>query len=197
MHTIGLTGGIGSGKSTVAALFEKCGAMIIDTDQLSRSLTQVGQPALRQIIQQFGPTIALEDGSLNRASLRKIIFSDEKHRIWLENLLHPLIRLEMQKIIKSSSAPYCIAVIPLLLETKPNPLIERILVVDTTPELQLHRTKMRDQTSYDEVMAIINTQVDRNTRLKKADDVITNNGSFEDLAMQVKQLDNFYRSLYE
>lgn len=192
---IGLTGGIGSGKSTVAALFAERGIAIIDTDQLARDLTQPEKEAFQSIIQQFGPEIILPTGQLDRKTLRKIVFADTNKRQWLENLLHPLIRKEMEHQIASALSPYCIAVIPLLLETKPNPIISRILVVDTTEELQMKRAQMRDQLSQTEIEAIIKTQVNREKRLAKANDVIHNDGNLEDLIPQVDQLHKLYLSL--
>lgn len=192
MLVIGLTGGIGSGKSTVANLFAELGATIIDTDQLARDVTQPGQPALKKIAKHFGPEILLPDNSLNRSALRKIIFADDKNRRWLENLLHPLIRQEMERLISSATSPYCIAVIPLLLETKPNPLIDRILVVDASEEQQIARAYNRDNVSRDDIAAIIKTQVSREHRIKAAHDVITNTGSLEELAHQVEKLHQLY-----
>ncbi|MCD6038801.1 MAG: coaE 1 [Gammaproteobacteria bacterium] len=195
MLVVGLTGGIGSGKSTVAALFEKKGARVIDTDQLARDLTLPGQIAFNKIVEKWGKRILLADGTLDRAQLRKLIFSNPDERHWLEQLLHPLIRETMQALIQSACSPYCIAVIPLLLETKPNPLINRILVVDTTEKNQLLWAKKRDNLSENEIKAIIQTQVRRQERLAAADDVIFNHGPFEDLTLQVEKLHEIYFSL--
>lgn len=192
MLVVGLTGGIGSGKSTVTALFAKKGIAIIDTDQLSRDLTQPNQPALQEIVAQFGQQILQPDGALNRAELRKIIFADEKKRRWLEELLHPLIRAEMQKIISQVQSPYCITVIPLLFETARNPLINRVLVVDAPEILQIERTMIRDHSSREAVAAILKTQVSREKRLSLADDVIVNAGSEQELIPQVDALHKFY-----
>lgn len=195
MLVIGLTGGIGSGKSTVATLFADKGIHVIDTDQLSRDLTQPGQPALQQIVNQFGADILLADGKLDRAKLRAIIFSDEKKRRWLEQLLHPLIRVAMEQQIATSTSPYCILVIPLLFETPPNPLIQRVLVVDAPEYLQIARTKERDNTHEDAVQTILDTQISREKRLKLADDVIYNHGSLLDLTEQVDRLHKFYEEI--
>lgn len=195
MLVIGLTGGIGSGKSTVAELFAKHGVTIVDTDQLSRALTQPGQAAFHAIVKKFGPDILAADGSLNRKNLRTIVFAEKEKRTWLEDLLHPLIRAAMQQQTESALSPYCIAVIPLLFETKPNPLINRILLVDTLESLQIQRAMARDQHLAHEVEAIMKTQTNRQHRLAAAHDVIHNDGKPEDLAPQVDKLHQFYLSL--
>lgn len=196
MLVIGLTGGIGSGKSTVASLFEEKGISIIDTDQLARDLTLPGKPALQKIVGKLGENLLLADGSLDRAALRKLVFSDDQERIWLENLLHPLIRAELEHRIKSiTDAPYCIVVIPLLIETKPNPLINRILLVDAKKDQQLNRAALRDNQSSGEIYTILNKQATREQRLKAADDVISNVGKLEDLVGQVDAFHRYYLSL--
>jgi dephospho-CoA kinase len=195
MLVIGLTGGIGSGKTAVAKLFAEHGITVIDTDQLSRDVTLPNQPALKEIVNRFGTDILLPNGTLNRPALKKIIFKDDSQRIWLEELLHPLIREEMKRQVDAATSPYCIVVIPLLLETKPNPLIQRILVVDTHVESQIQRTQLRDNSTEEEVKAIINTQVNRTQRLTAAHDVIENNGTLNDLKTQVENLHQFYLGL--
>lgn len=195
MLIIGLTGGIGSGKTTVAELFAQKGILVIDTDQLSRDITRPELPALKKIVAQFGDDILLPDKTLNRAKLRALVFQDAKKRIWLEQLLHPLIRAEMHRQIETAKSPYCIVVIPLLLETKPNPLINRILVVDASEEQQLQRAQARDKLSHDEINAILKTQVNREHRLAAADDVIYNYGSVKELIEQTNKLHHFYVSL--
>lgn len=195
MLVIGLTGGIGSGKSTVARLFQELGVTVIDADQLARDATKKGLPALDAIKNKFGDAILNSDGSLNRTELRKIIFQDDIKRIWLEKLLHPVIRTDLEKQIQNATSPYCIVVIPLLLETDPNPLIKRILIVDAPEAEQIKRTQARDNTSLEEVTAILKTQVTRAERLAAAHDVITNNGSINDLTREVKKLHDFYNTL--
>ena len=195
MLVIGLTGGIGSGKSTVAELFKKKGVTIIDTDQLARDAIQTNQSAFKKIIEKFGSAILLKDNTLNRAELRKIVFKNPEKRLWLEQLLHPLIRAEMQRQIESATSNYCIAVIPLLIETMPNPLINRILVVDTSETQQLQRAGMRDQLSEADIAAIIKSQVSREKRLAAAEDVIHNNGTVEELMPQVEKYHQLYVSL--
>jgi len=195
MLVVGLTGGIGSGKSTVARLFAEKNVTIIDTDQLARDLTQPTTSALQEIVKLFGQDVLLPNGALNRSKLRTIVFSDEKKRLQLEQILHPLIRNEVKRQSESSDSPYCIVVIPLLFETEPNPLIQRVLVVDASKELQLFRTSQRDNVSSDEVDAILKTQVSREKRLNLADDVIRNDGIVEDLYPQVEKLHQYYLSL--
>jgi len=189
---LGLTGGIGSGKTTVAALFSKRGIPIIDTDQLAREITEPGQPALKEIVDHFGVKILEQDHTLNRSKLRKIIFENPTERQWLEKLLHPLIRAQMQEKIQQYSSPYCIVVIPLLFETTPNPLIKRVLVVDASPLQQVERTIARDQVSREHVEAILKTQLSREEKLKKADDIIYNDGDLKHLETQVEKLHKMY-----
>lgn len=189
---IGLTGGIGSGKSTVADLFATRGITVIDTDQLARDVTAAGQPALAALEAYFGNEIMLPNQQLNRSLLREIIFKYPEKRIWLEKLLHPLIRTAMKQQITEATSPYCIVVIPLLFESQPNPLIERILVVDTLESEQLKRAQARDNSRLETLEAIIKTQISRAERLLGADDVIENTGSFEDLAIQVDKLHEQY-----
>lgn len=195
MYVVGLTGGIASGKSTVATLFEKKGITIIDTDQLARQLTDIGKESLQKIAQHFGKNILLPDGSLNRKLLRTIIFSDNTQRLWLEQLLHPLIRAEMAQLIHEALSPYCIAIIPLLLESTPNPLINRILVIDSTEELQLQRAQARDNITLEEAQAILLAQAKREHRLAKATDVIYNTGSLDILKEEVEKLHQLYLSI--
>jgi dephospho-CoA kinase len=195
MLVIGLTGGIGSGKTTVAKLFAERGITVIDTDQLARDVTKIGQPALKEIAEQFGTNILQSDGGLNRTALRRIIFTDDAKRIWLEKLLHPLIRAEMKRQAEAATSPYVIAVIPLLLETEPNPLINRILIIDAPEAEQIKRTCFRDNTTTEEVTKILQSQVSRKERLARADDIITNDGVVNDLKSQVDRLHGFYSAL--
>lgn len=195
MLVIGLTGGIGSGKSTVAELFAKKGVTIIDADVITRELTRPGQAALKKIEEHFGKDILNNDGTLNRNKLRKIIFENLAEKQWLEKLLHPMVRDEMKRQAELAPSSYCIAVIPLLLETEKNPLIDRILVVDTPEAIQLQRALSRDKSSEAEIQAILDAQLSREMRMDAADDVIDNWGSFEDLLPQVERLHRVYESL--
>jgi len=192
MLVVGLTGGIGSGKTTVAKLFANKGVHVIDTDQLARDVTEPGQPALQQIAAKFGAEILSPDGRLDRAKLRTIVFSDPEKRVWLEQLLHPMIRAEMTQQIADSTSLYCLAVIPLLFETAPNPLIQRTLVVDIPEALQLERTAARDKVTPQAIQAILDTQIAREKRLALADDIIYNQGALHDLEKQVDHLHEIY-----
>jgi dephospho-CoA kinase len=191
---VGLTGGIGSGKSTIANLFAAHGVAIIDTDILARELTQPAKPAFNAIIEQFGSEILLANEQLNRKALREIVFADPAKRLWLEKCLHPLIREEIAHRITSVKSVYCIVVIPLLFETTPNPLIDRVLVADTTEELQIQRAMTRDKLSLRDIRAIMETQITREQRLASADDIISNISTIEDLIPQVAELHKFYLS---
>lgn len=195
MFVVGLTGGMGSGKSTVADIFAELGAEIIDTDQIAREVVQKNSKALKKITRHFKTDILNEDGTLNRKKLRQIIFSNPEEKLWLEKLLHPLIRSKTLEYIKRSEAPYCVVVIPLLVETKPNPFINRVLVVDCFPEQQLERLRQREKISDAEAKAIFKTQATREERLAASDDVINNQEGLDSLKEQVLKLHQFYLQL--
>ncbi|HEY3487177.1 MAG TPA: cell division protein ZapD [Gammaproteobacteria bacterium] len=195
MHVIGLTGGIGSGKTTVADLFAQYGVPIIDADRSARELVEPGQPALNQITQSFGPEILNGNGTLDRKKLRELIFNDPKQRKQLEDILHPLIRNNMLEQLDAVDSPYAILVIPLLVDTGNWDMIDRILVVDTEEDLQIDRVMQRDAISQEQTETIIDNQVSRQERLAAADDVIENTGSIDDLKTQVKRFHEFYLSL--
>jgi dephospho-CoA kinase len=195
MLVIGLTGGIGSGKTTIADLFKARGIPIIDADIIAREVTAPGQPALKTITQHFGQHILQEDGSLNRSALRDTIFKNDENRHWLENLLHPLILRRMDELLQQQNTPYCLVVIPLLFEKNTYPLINRILVVDTSEEMQINRVTKRDKTSREQVKAIMTTQASRGLRIKHANDIITNDGSLVMLEKQVEELHQKYLQL--
>ncbi|MHA7841616.1 MAG: dephospho-CoA kinase [Gammaproteobacteria bacterium] len=192
---VGLTGGVGSGKSTVAQYFAQQGVPIIDTDTLARDVVKPGTPALAAIVQHFGASILLPQGMLNRAALRQCIFDHPEHRLWLENLLHPLIRKELSRKITSLTTPYCVVMIPLLVENYPHPLVDRILVIDVDESLQMQRTMERDHCSEAAALKIIQSQLPSKERLHYAHDVITNNEDRNHLAIQVKQLHQLYSRL--
>jgi len=198
---IGLTGGIGSGKSQAASFFRELGAPVIDADEVAREVVQPGQKALAAIVEKFGQSFLNADGSLNRSLLREKIFNDEQARLWLENLLHPLILEAMFQQAESLSSPYCILVIPLLCEVYP--LIQkiikrekitafRVLVIDAPQDLQLSRTQSRDQLSISQVEKMLATQAPRDQRLKIANDVIENNGTLAQLKAKVEALHHYY-----
>jgi dephospho-CoA kinase len=198
MLVIGLTGGIGSGKSTVSQLFESLSVPVIDMDIIAHELTSSGSDTLQLISNQFGNEILFEDGSLNRKKLRQLVFQSEKSRLTLESILHPEIRnktLERLAQLESVATPYCIVVIPLLAEsTKPFP-VNRVLVIDTTIEQQLKRTCQRDLIPEQTARDIISAQASRKDRLDIADDVIENNGNIDFLKSKVSELHKKYQSI--
>jgi len=195
MLVVGLTGGIGSGKSLVASLFAEHHVPIIDTDVISRTLTQPKMPAFLSIVKHFGKGILQADGTLDRTQLSRIIFSDTEQRLWLEHLLHPLIQDEMEKQINALSAPYCIAIIPLLFEVEFYSIINRILVVDTPELLQIERVMSRDRVPRSHVEAILKSQAKRQDRVARAQDVILNDGQVSELIPQVEKLHEMYLGL--
>jgi dephospho-CoA kinase len=189
---VGLTGGIGSGKSTVSAIFESLGVPVIDADQLAHRLVEPGQPALDEIRNAFGETCITPDGQLDRAFIRQRVFSNSKEKHKLEAILHPKIRNRILTWISTQNSPYCLVVIPLLLESGQSDLVDRILVVDTTENEQLKRVAARDRLTHNVILAIMNTQTDRETRLAGADDIIENSGDITSLESQVKALHSTY-----
>jgi dephospho-CoA kinase len=197
MLVIGLTGGIGSGKSTVADMFAGLGVPIIDMDRIARQIVEPGRPALKQITQTFGKDLIEPDGQLNRQRLSAIIFDSAEKRHQLEAILHPIIRQETEHQLAKLEAPYCIVVIPLLLESGLHSLIDRVLVVDVPESLQISRTMQRDGMSATQAEKILAAQVDRQSRLSAADDIINNNGELSELRHQVEHLDQQYRAQSE
>ncbi len=195
MFIVGLTGGIGSGKSAVSDLFATLGVTIVDADIISRVVVAPGRPALQKIAEHFGSEILQADGTLDRAQLRKLIFADDNERKWLEGLLHPLMGEETIYQLENAASPYAILVSPLLFETGQNFLCDRVLTVDAPEALQLERTMTRDNNSEQQVKAIMATQADRQQRLEKSDDVIVNDGSLTHLAQKVGELDQTYLTL--
>ena len=183
---VGLTGGIGSGKSTVADIFGQLGIPVIDADAIAHALVEPGQPAFGEIIKAFGPDSVDASGVLDRNRLRKLVFSDPEQRHRLEEILHPKIRSEIITLTTNIQTPYCIVVIPLLLETDQRDLVDRILVVDTGLENQIARVTMRNGLPRHEIIAIIGAQASRDRRLAAADEVIKNDGSLDELADQVR-----------
>ena len=189
---VGLTGGIGSGKTAVCDCFRKLGVPIIDADIIARAVVEPGQPGLDLIRQRFGPGVLTGDGYLDRRTLREIVFSDPAAKLALEAILHPRIRSRMQTEIERIEAPYCILCIPLLLETGQHELVNRILVVDTPVEYQLQRLMQRDQCSEEQARTIIGEQLERAERLSQADDIINNQGSLDALCPKVRELHQNY-----
>ncbi|MCB1671573.1 MAG: dephospho-CoA kinase [Gammaproteobacteria bacterium] len=195
MLVVGLTGGIGSGKSTVAELFADKGIEIVDADLIARQVVQPGKPALQQIAGHFGAGILDTAGSLRRQALRELVFARPEERLWLEQLLHPLINAEIHKLLAETRSPYCVLVSPLLLETRQKDLADRVLVVDVSRETQLRRSLRRDYSSRETIEAIIDSQISRTARLEAADDVIDNEGSLADLMPLVDSLHSRYLEL--
>jgi len=195
MLVVALTGGIGSGKTTVSQLFEALGAPIVDTDIIARQLVAPGEPTLSEIANQFGETILNPDGTLDRAQLRQTIFQNPDKKRLLESILHPLIRKEMMRQITALTSPYCIVVIPLLVESGQMEFADRILVVDATEAAQLARVSQRDNQTENEIAAIVASQASRDARLAVANDVIHNNSTLDELKQQVVTLHQKYLTI--
>lgn len=195
MFVVGITGGIGSGKSAVSDRFKRLGIKVVDADVASREVVKPGQPALLAISQHFGSDVIQADGSLDRARLRALVFADPRERVWLERLLHPLINEYLRQELASATSPYAILVSPLMMETGQSRFTHRMLVVDVPEEVQLARTMARDSNNEAQVKAIMAAQASRESRLATADDVIQNDAGFEALDAAVKQLHERYLEL--
>ncbi|MDP2878677.1 MAG: dephospho-CoA kinase [Sulfuricella sp.] len=196
MLVIGLTGGIGSGKSSVARIFAALGAAVIDTDEIAHRLTAKDTPALAAIIEQFGSSYQLPDGNLDRARLRKRVFSDHAAKEQLEKLLHPLIKQQVVSEMAEAQGPYLVLVIPLFFETGAyRDLVDRVLVVDCDENQQISRTMSRSKLSTEEVRSIVAHQVPRAERIKQADDILSNRGNYADLEEHAKELHQHYLTL--
>lgn len=194
-YLVGLTGGIGSGKSTVAALFASHGVAVLDADEIGRELVAPGQPCLSKITAEFGTEILEPSGALNRARLRQRVFSDEQARTRLEAILHPAILAAMQARAARLTTPYVLFVIPLLFEVGQRQYVDRVLVVDVAAPLQHSRVKQRSGLNDTEIDRILAAQWSREARLAATDDVIHNDGTVEDLARQVEALHTKYLKL--
>jgi dephospho-CoA kinase len=193
---VGLTGGIGCGKTTVSKLFTELNIPVIDADDIAHQLVAPGQPALLDIRQLFGNAVFNPDSSLNRQQLGELVFSNPKQKQTLESILHPLAFTTMQEKIEQLNNPYCIISIPLLFETKRNRFVDRILVVDCPIETQIERVKRRNNFTDARIRSMIASQVSREYRLKHADDVIDNSDTTDSkLAEHVKKLHNLYLSI--
>ncbi|BAU47286.1 dephospho-CoA kinase [Sulfurifustis variabilis] len=195
MLRIGLTGGIGSGKSTVAGLFARHGVPIVDTDAIARELVTPGAPALAEIAARFGPEMLLPDGTLDRPRLRSRVLADPEERRALESILHPRIREEVDRRLNALSAPYAVIVVPLLLETDFEYRVDRILVVDAGEQQQIARTVARGGISEEDAMATMRAQTSRQARLAAADDVLDNTGDPSSLGPAVERLHRRYLAL--
>ena len=195
MLKIGLTGGIGCGKTTVSKLFEQLNIPVIDADTIAHQLVEVGQPALKEIVLAFGSDILNVDGSLNRKKLGQLIFSDNQQKQKIEAILHPLIYEAIQSALIHINSAYCIISIPLLFETNMIDLVDRILVIDCPAESQIERVRKRDGMPLAQIQAIINSQVSQTYRITHAHDLIDTSKTNDKLAETVKKLHNSYLCL--
>ena len=194
-YTVALTGGIGSGKSTVADAFSCLGINVIDADILARQVVEPGTPALAAITEHFGHHILTPEAALNRRELRERIFANPEEKAWLNALLHPLIQQETQRQLRQATSPYVLWVVPLLVENKLYERADRVLVVDVSRETQLLRTMQRDNVSREHAENILAAQATREARLAVADDVINNNGTPDAIASDVARLHAHYLEL--
>lgn len=192
---IGLTGGIGSGKSEASKRFAERGVLVVDADVVAREVVEPGEPALQEIATHFGPDILDADGNLNRAMLREVIFSNPTEKQWLESLLHPIINAEIRRQLAGATSMYAILASPLLLETQQFNLVDRILVIDTSEQHQLERASHRDKNNEAQIKAIMQTQLSRQERCARATDIIQNHGSIDELDEQVEKLHHLYLKL--
>ncbi len=192
MLRVGLTGGIGSGKTTVSDRLEELGVTVIDADRIAHELTRAGQPALRAIVCKFGDTVLTPNGELDRERLRDIVFRAPARRQILERILHPQIRAEMARRIRDVNDPYCVLAIPLLAETGPHRLVDRVLVVDASDHKRRLWLKSRSGLDNDQITAIFAAQASREKRLAIADDILVNDDDIGTLIRQVNALHQKY-----
>ncbi|MGE3772072.1 MAG: dephospho-CoA kinase [Gammaproteobacteria bacterium] len=192
---VGVTGGIGCGKSTVCREFAALGAPVVDTDEVAREVVAKGTPGLAAIVARFGPEVLAADGTLDRRRLRSIVFGDDASRQRLEALLHPLIRARTDEHVRAANYPYCLVCIPLLVERKGGSRVDRVLVIDCPEEIQIERVMARDKLTAPEVEAIMRTQATRAARLAVADDVIENIGNVERIRPAIGALHRQYLDL--
>ncbi|MBY6030355.1 dephospho-CoA kinase [Halomonas sp. DP8Y7-1] len=195
---IGLTGGIASGKSTVARLFGELGVRWVDADDIAREVVAPGEPALKAIVDRYGDTILNREGRLDRSALRDIVFANEKERRWLEVTTHPRIRERLTTrlaLLQQQDSPYVLLVSPLLFESGQADMVQRKLVVDVAEGVQMERAMARDKIDADQAKAILGSQMPREKRLSLADDVLVNEGDLSALVDAVKALDGRYRAM--
>jgi len=192
---VGVTGGIGSGKSEVMRRFQARGIEAFDADDMARVVVEPGRPALDDIVRELGPEMLTAQGQLNRPALRALVFSNPDIKRWLEQLLHPLINRELQERLARAQSPYALLVSPLLFESGQNRLVDRVLAVDAPRELQLTRASHRDNSEPKQIEAIINSQMDREERLSRAQDVISNDADRAHLERQIDRLHARYLAL--
>ena len=193
MYVVAITGGIGSGKTTIANQFAELGIDVVDADAIAREVVEPGAPALAAIAAHFGPDVITADGQLDRPSLRERVFSNPDAKVWLNALLHPLIRQEMLRRCAATRSPYCLLVVPLLVENKLTGLANRVLVIDVDEATQIERTCRRDGVSREQAQAILAAQASRAERLAAADDVLDNkNGAPETIKPRILALHETY-----
>ena len=193
MLRVGLTGGIGVGKTTISDKFKlSYDIPVIDADEISRHLMQPGNEAYIEIVNTFGKSSLTGNNEIDRANLRQTVFTSKEKRTQLEKIIHPKVRAEIDKKVKTLNSPYCLIVIPLLIESNMQSLVDRILVVDSSKENQIERVKLRDKCNTDHVESILNAQIDSQMRLDHADDIITNNSDLRSLDQQIHQLHEKY-----
>jgi len=195
MFVVGLTGGIGSGKTTISNIFRGQGIQVVDTDVIAREIVQANTPCLKSIHKHFGNEILLANGELDRKKLRDIIFSSQQEKSWLEALLHPLIGQQTKQQLENVNSPYAILSSPLLLESPDAELVDHILVVDTLPEQQINRTVKRDKVEEVQVIKTMLSQMSREKRLCMANDIIENSGSMANTTKQILQLHEKYLNM--
>jgi len=192
---IGLTGGIGSGKSAAANFFHSEGVTVLDADQLAREVIEQNTPGFQSIVDYFGSDIIGEDGSIDRAKLRQEIFDDKEKKKAIESITHPLVRDLMAERIAASTSPYSIIMVPLIFETNSMSAYNRILVIDCDTKLQLKRATLRDNNSSEQIQKILDSQCSRTERLSIANDVIPNNDTLENLKTRSLAMHKFYLGL--
>ncbi|BBG83282.1 dephospho-CoA kinase [Aeromonas hydrophila] len=193
MYVVAITGGIGSGKTTVANQFAELGIEVVDADVIAREVVEPGTPALAAIAAHFGSEVITPDGQLDRRQLRERVFTDPQAKGWLNALLHPLIRTEMQRQCAAARSPYCLLVVPLLVENRLTALANRVLVIDVDEATQIERTCRRDGVSREQAQAILTAQASRAERLAAADDVLDNqNGTPEAIKSRILALHETY-----
>ena len=189
---IGLTGGIGSGKSSAAALFEDIGVDLIDADDLARDSLSINSEGYKLFIEEFGDKYLDENKNINRELIRKLIFNDSDAKSKLESIIHPIVRSGIETFIKNKKSDYCIIVVPLIFETNSSKIYDRVLVIDCDVDVQISRTSKRDNQTKSDIENIVNKQATREQRLSIADDVIVNNGSLDLLRNEVLKIHKKY-----
>ena len=194
-YVVGVSGGIGSGKTTVTHLFTRYNIDVIDADLVARQVVQPGTAALQAIIEKLGPQVVEKNGQLNRNQLRTLIFNDPELKHWLNQLLHPAIREQMLVQIQQAKSDYCLLSVPLLVENKLDKMVDRVLIVDVSEDTQLQRTLLRDKTNTQQIRAIMQSQATREQRLEVADDILDNNANPETLPPQIEKLHKKYLQL--